>query len=314
MKFHSSINFWFWKASIILLSQSFAFAQQTTPNLINLSYINYNPAITGIHEGIDVLFVNHQDFQFQSRLAQASIFLPKTRLSTGILVESYQSLLQSQTQIKFNLSYRIKIKGGFLQFGMAPALHNSRLHADNLKIKNPEDPSSTLQSYNLWGFNYNVGGLYKNNKLHLSLWVQNIGPHHYFTGNENSSLSLSRQFSGYSSYKFSLGEHWQYVPSVYYQNVKGTSFAAFANQVIFKSVFIAFQYGMYKFWTGSLGIYQSEIGKWGNLYLGYSLSSRSLGISTNLAHEIYLNFSFRNSGKTKAKVDDIPYYHSPVYF
>lgn len=314
MRVRAVFSFVILMVGTFLLPIQKAVSQQITPNLINLDLIGYNPAITGSQNGGGVLLVNHQDFQFQYRLTQASIFMPTLKIGAGLLVESYQSLLQSQTQFRFNLSRQIKTKSGFFQFGLAPAIQNSRLSSDNLKIKNPEDPSSSFGNNNFWGVNYNVGTLYKSKRFLASLWVQNLATHASFTKNENLSISLQRQISGFSSYKFPMGQHWQYVPSIYYQNLQGTSFAAFANQLIFKSVFIAFQFGSYRTWTSSLGIYRSEIGKFGNLYLGYSLSSKSLGISTILAHEVYLNFAFGNRHKPKAKIDNIPYYHSPVYF
>lgn len=289
-------------------------AQQTRPNLINLNLIGYNPAITGSRNKVEILLLNHQDFQVQNSLVQASVFLPKIKSGVGLLVESYQSFLQTQTSFNLNLAYRVELKNGLLQFGLAPVLQNSRVNGDNLKIRNPEDASASIQTQNLWNLNYNGGAMFKSEKLLISLSGQNIMSNSTLKQSANLTAAPQRLLAAYTSYQIPFGEHWKFIPSVYYQNWQTTSFAAIANQIKYRYLFLGFQYGMYNSWTGSIGVTETELGKLGSLYLGYSLSSRDLGISKTLVHEIYVNLGFGLFHSSKGKIESIPQYRSPVYF
>lgn len=283
------------------------------PPVFNLQQIGYNPALAGSRESLSFFLSYRSHSLLRYSQAQGESFLSKQKLGMGALLESYESLLETQNSLRFNLAYRIPTSKGFWQMGLAPIVHSYRINTGNLTVKDASDawvPNNVSQ----WSLNFNAGVLYKSPVWFLSLAAQNIAPPS-ISSQPYSYLIENQLFSGTAARLFSWGEGWYCQPLAYAQwNKQQGTFAALGTQLGYKSLFVGVQAGTHSSWAANVGFdyrpYQSSY----HLRLGYTVSSQTQGITPTWAHEVFLNIGFHKFAAPPKSLESLPKFCSPVYF
>lgn len=303
---------------LYFLSAFSAYAQQVFEMpVVNLDRLGFNPAQCGSNEKTAFFVSNRSDQHLRYSLLQGETFVPKKKVGIGMLVESYQSLLETQNSIRLNFAYRLKTKKGFLQMGLAPIVHNYRINTDNLTIRNQEDALSPRNNVNRWAVNFNAGMLYKTDKLLVSLSAQNISKSLNPLASDYGYLIEYQHYSFFSSYTFSLHNNWKIVPAIYLNHVKNMgNFAALSTKLLHSHFFVGFQYGLPKSWLASAGVFIPTEKKAYEIMLGYSLAQRNNGLLRSLVHEVLLSLAFGSSTdkREKSSLREIKQFRSPIYF
>jgi len=283
------------------------------PPVFNLQQIVYNPALAGSNESLSFFLSYRSHPTLRYTQAQADGFWGKQKLGIGGLLESYESLLETQNSLRLNLAYRIPTSKGFCQMGLAPILHSYRINTANLTVKDPTDgmvPSNVSQL----NLNFNAGALYKSSHWFASLAMQNIV--HVPASMQSYSYVIEKQlYSATLARVFSWGEGWFCQPLAYGQWSKQQGeFVALGSQLGYKSLFVGAQWGWPSSWSANVGFDYRPYASTYHLRLGYTVSSQTQGISPTWAHEVFLSIGFHKFGATPKSLETLPKYCSPVYF
>lgn len=302
--------------ALILACMYAAHAQQVfTMPVVNLDRIDFNPSITGSNESTSFFLANRSGQNLRYTMAQGETFLPKKSTGLGMLVESYQSLLETQNSIRLNLSYRLKTEKGFWQMGLAPVIHNYRINIDNLNIRNQEDALSPQNNVNRWAMNFNAGIMYKTNKVLCAISAQNISKSLNPLASDYAYLIEYQQYTLFSSYAFNLTDTWKLIPAVYAQHVSSQGdYIAGAGKLKNEYIVIGFQYGMHHTWAASAAFVFPAAKKACQTMLGYSFAQGNNGLVRNFNHEVFLSFAFEKQDRKNSSLKQVPQYRSPIYF
>ena len=145
--------------------------------------IVYNPSPTGMSEGIDVTMVSRTQWAGAKDYAGNSIS-PQTFFITGdaalpmlgggisLLLMNEKILPITQTKVRVNYSYHLKIKKSSLNFGLMMGLTDQSLEQNRIKPENEQDPAyqGLQKGKSSMNFDAGVGAYYTlPNKFYVGL-------------------------------------------------------------------------------------------------------------------------------------------------
>ena len=191
--------------------------------------IVYNPAATGLSDGVDVTLVSRTQWAGAKDYAGNSI-APQTFFITGdalipafgggismiILNEKYTPI--TQTKLRLNYAYHIKLKKGGLQLGLMTGLTDQSLDVGKIQAEDPGDPflAALQKESSSMNFDAGVGVFYAiPNKLYVGLSAMQLmaTKARYKTGYVVYQDALSVNLSGKYIFSPTYRPEWQFEPS-----------------------------------------------------------------------------------------------------
>jgi type IX secretion system PorP/SprF family membrane protein len=244
--------------------------------------IVYNPAATGLSDGIDVTLVSRTQWAGAKDYAGNSI-APQTFFITGdallpvlgggvsLIILNEKILPISQTKLRLNYDYQLKIKKGILQFGLMTGLTDQSLDTDRINAENKDDPFLTTiqQKGSSMNFDAGVGIFYRlPNKFHVGLSAMQLmaTKARYKTDYIVYQDALSINLSGWYTFSPTYRPEWQFEPST----------------------LMSFSKGIYQMDLNFLVRYNKKV--WGGV--GYRINDAVIAMIGFKVHEFKLAYSY----------------------
>jgi len=130
--------------------------------------IVYNPSATGLSEGIDVTLVSRtqwagaKDYDGNSIAPQTffitgDALIPAMGGGVSMIIMNEKLTPITQTKLRVNYAYHLKMKKGTLQFGLMAGLTDQSLDKGQIKAEDPNDPCLTLLQKESSSMNFDAG-------------------------------------------------------------------------------------------------------------------------------------------------------------
>ncbi|HAR20655.1 MAG TPA: hypothetical protein DCR46_08330 [Cytophagales bacterium] len=289
--------------------------QVVVQSLVNLERLGFNPSITGSNESSSIFIANRTGSNLRYTSVQCETFFPKKSIGMGLLMESYQSLLETQNSFRLNVAYRLKTQKGFWQMGLAPIAHNYSINTHNLNVRNLDDALIPKNNLNRWAVNFNAGILHKTKQMLLSISVQNVSKGLNPLASSYGYLIEYQQYTFFGSYAYNVSSSWKLVPALYAQQVTNLgNYVAASTKLQHDCFFVGLQYGLHHTWAASVAFNFQFEKKVKQTMLGYSLVQGNNGMARDLYHEVFVSFSFAKKSRSNSSLKEIPQFLSPIYF
>ncbi|MDR2970897.1 MAG: type IX secretion system membrane protein PorP/SprF, partial [Bacteroidales bacterium] len=244
--------------------------------------IVYNPAATGLSDGIDVTLVSRtqwagaKDYQGNS-IAPQTFFITGDALipafgggiSMVILNEKFTPI--SQTKLRLNYSYHLKIKKGSLQFGLMTGLTDQSLDMNKIHAEDPNDPFllAIQREGSSMNFDAGVGAFYcLPDKFHVGLSAMQLmaTKARYKTDYIVYQDALSINLSGGYIFSPTYRPEWRFEPST----------------------LMSFSKGIYQMDLNFLARYNKKV--WGGV--GYRINDAIIAMIGFKVYEFKLGYSY----------------------
>ncbi len=206
---------------LLLACMNATFAQQD-PTFTNYNFnpLVYNPAVAGTDDHLTISALYRQQWigiEGGPNTAILSVHSPvvKNRVGLGLTVLGDRIGPTEQYGVQGSFSYRFKLGGGFLAFGMSAGVLNWRGNWSSLKAQNLADPSFNEDPQpNFWLPNFGTGILYKHPNFFAGFSVPHIVE--FDLGDKGiTSPYIARQYRHYlltAGTQFYLNPNLQFKP------------------------------------------------------------------------------------------------------
>jgi len=248
--------------------------------------IVYNPAATGISEGIDVTMVSRTQWtgaKFNDGHGNGYSIAPQTFFITGdaflpmmggglslvLLNEKLTPI--NQTKVRLNYDYHLNMKQGNLQLGLMIGLTDQSIDFDKIKPENPDDPFLQALRGESSSMNFDAGvGVFYNlpNKFYVGLSAMQLmaTKARYKTDYVVYQDAMSINLSGGYIYSFPYRPQLQLMPST----------------------LISFSQGIYQMDLNFLIRYNKKV--WGGV--GYRINDAIIAMIGFKVQEFKLGYSY----------------------
>jgi len=208
---------------------------RTSQNMILLSV--YNPSATGLSDGIDITLASRtqwmgaKDYQENSISPQtffitADALLPMLGGGISMVIFNEKLLPISQTKVRMNYAYHLKIKKGDLHLGLMAGLTDQSLDKGRITPENEDDPfyQQLQQNSSSMNFDAGVGAYYRlPNKFYVGLSAMQLmaTKARYKTDYLVYQDALSINLLGGYIFSPTYRPEWQFEPSTLMSFSKG---------------------------------------------------------------------------------------------
>lgn len=202
-----------WKSNVL--------AQQTPQQsqfLYNTAALN--PAYAGYNDRMSFFLSNRLQWvgldgaPFTQTFA-FGIPVMKDKLNVGMYICNESIGAKGITTAQGNISYHIRLKEGYLSFGLRGGIINWRVKRDELNYQDATDPSSLLTSSNSIATNFDAGITFANKGFIFGASAFNLNEPVFYNSLspvENGNKLLMHVYS-YMGYKFKLNEKFSLRPT-----------------------------------------------------------------------------------------------------
>lgn len=190
----------------------------------------YNPSVVGMQEGIEAAGVSRtqwtglKDYE-GNRLSPQTFFisadagLPMIGGGLSILVVNEKITPISQTKMRLNYAYHLKIKQSFLNFGLMVGLTDQSLDMDKINPDNSGDPTITELTAQSSSMNFDAGlgvSYHIPGKFYVGLSAMQLlaAKARYKTDNVVYKDALSLNLSAGYTFWPQFRPEWRFTPSV----------------------------------------------------------------------------------------------------
>ncbi len=298
------------------------YAQQD-PTFTNYNFnpLVYNPAIAGTEDHLTIAALYRQQWigiEGGPNTALLSMHTPvvKNRVGVGLTLLGDRIGPTEQMGLQGSFSYRFKVGGGYLAFGMSAGALNWRSNWNDLKKYDYADPSfMTDQQPNYWLPNFGTGILYKHPNFFAGFSVPHIVE--FDLGDKGiTNQYIAKQYRHYlltAGTQFNLNPNLQFKPYFVLNSVglferKAQSVSSPSTLYIDGSLlfFEAFQVGAgYRFAVESKSannVNSDALAVWlaykikQSLRLGasYDFPLNSIGLNSKGSYQLMVSYEFYN--------------------
>ena len=303
-------------------SFSVSFAQRLVlPSQLQFNQLNYNPAFSGIREGLNFSSTVRSQFQNREvvRYQGVSVDLPLKFYSMGLGLSAEQNKIgeNSVTTVKLAYSYKIKVAKGILNFGLDAGLDQFSFDKERQNVRDLDDPT-LFETRKVFVPTLGAGLFFQRRNLFVGLSTDQLMRSSLTLDSPSSESKTSANYFLVAGTNHKLSERIRFNPRIFLQKTTNI------NPIITANVQLTYRD---KWWLGAGYRLKSEIigligADFSQLIHGFALplklglafnSPINQGVTINNSWEIHLSYNYKkrpNAEKIKSKKRII----SPITF